>query len=87
MKEQIRAWPVGDYINDELVARNWTIGDLARRMSGDTEQNILSVELLLAVNDPNLYLGLEMADQLARVFDVSPDFLLNLDKAYRTGGN
>lgn len=80
------AWPVGSYIREEIEARRWTTADLAARMGGDPGVDLLCVEMLLAVHDKDLTLDRETAEGMGRAFDVDPEFLLNLDRAWRERG-
>lgn len=77
-------FPVGHYIAEELEARGWSDVDLARRMGGDNPAvDLLCVQMLLAVHDPNLILDESTARKLARAFGTSHELFLNLDAYYR----
>lgn len=78
-------FPPGDFIYEELKARGWTIRQLARRMGGDIGVNELSISLLIQCPTRGLLIGEETAEKLGQAFDVSPEFFLNLDKAWQEG--
>jgi plasmid maintenance system antidote protein VapI len=82
-----QAWPVGHFIQEELEARGWTTADLASRMGGETakERSLdrLGVEFLIAVDSPDLTLGIAGSEKLGKAFGVSPQYFLNLEKTYR----
>src|SRR4051812_4468060 len=69
-------FPPGEFIRDELEARGWTQGDLAKIM-GRPEPSIN-----LIINDKR---GItpETANELAAAFGTSAEFWLNLDAIYR----
>lgn len=79
-------WPVGDYLAEEMAARNWTSRDVALRMGGANLREVAidqcCVDLTLYVHDKNLRLGDEFARKLGRAFDVSPDLFLNLERTW-----
>ena len=83
----VEVFPPGDFIAEELAARGWTEADLAERMGGDIAINQFCVDFLINVRDRSLILDADTAEGLGRAFDVSPDYFLNLDKAWRLGGD
>lgn len=71
------AFPLCDYLHDELTARCWGRADLLRRveMGEDRLTTILSSEdELITMNE---------AEQLGRAFGVSAELFLRLQSAYR----
>ena len=81
-----QAFPVGHFIRDELAARGWSVTDFVIRMfpiqSYDgRSQSLLSVNLLLNVDDPRLRLG-KLAEPMAKALGVPVEFLTNLERAY-----
>jgi plasmid maintenance system antidote protein VapI len=74
---------VGEYIQDALDARDWTVDDLASRMSGDFAVNKLTIELHLGILDKNCYMSKETSRQIGYAFGVSPDLFYKLDCAWR----
>ena len=73
------------FIQDELDERGWSRDDLAIRMGGEFGMNRLALDMYFEVGpgEPDLLLGEETALQLARAFDVSPQFFLRLHDAWR----
>ena len=78
------AFPVGQFIAEELKARGWTAPELALRMGWstghDAELNQLSVEMLIAC--PDARVGDLGATQLGLAFGVPAEFFLNLERSY-----
>lgn len=86
MSERIvaEAWPLAFYLAEEMDARGWTTLDVATRMGGkDIGRDVLIVGLLLAVHRDGLLFGDDVFAGLARAFDLSEEFLRNLDAAWR----
>lgn len=81
-------FPLGDYIEEELAARGWSVEELAHRMGGGRDYgiNLLCAQMTIAVHDANLLLDRETAEGFARAFDVSPEMFINLDAAWRKYG-
>lgn len=74
--------PASFYIKEEMAARGWTDDDLHARLGSDPRDHF-AVDLVLAVNDPNLILDDKTSAVLGRAFNVDPDLFANLDKAWR----
>ena len=75
---------VGEHVDEELIARGWTVYDLAERMGGDVDENIIAIGLMFFIPQrPGLLLGEVMAARLERAFGVSAQFWLNLDVSWR----
>lgn len=70
---------ISEFIKEEMEERGWDRLELARRMGGDFPQNLLVLDLMFAVQDQNLYLDKETADQLSHAFGVSAQFFINID--------
>lgn len=81
LKQSAEAFPVIEFIRDELKTRKWNIWQLALRTGGDPQRNKLALEILEA--DPSVLLGDEMADGLARAFGTSKEIWLNLERSWR----
>ena len=79
-------WPLGEHLQDEMSARGWSLDDLHRRL-GDNPVTCCAVDLILAVHDKHLILDAETADALGRAFDLDPQYLINLDHAWRESGS
>ena len=75
------AFPVIEFIRDEVKARGWNMWQLALRMGGDVQRNKLALEIIDA--DPTVFLGADCAAQLGKAFGTSPQIWLNLERSYR----
>lgn len=80
-------FPVGDYLLEEMQARGWSSADLAARMGKDEkERSIYEIEIDVIVylsHRDDLAFGPETARALGEAFDVSPEYWLNLQSAYK----
>ena len=77
---------LAELLCDEMQARGWRTEDVAVMMGGaveDVGKNLLAIDLLMCVQDDKLLVGERLFGELARVFDVDPEFFRNLDKAWR----
>lgn len=81
-------FPLGEYIAEELEAREWSLRDLAERMGGvgqEIDVNHLTLEMLIYLpDDPRLLVGDETFGRLAKALDVDEGVLRRLDAAWRT---
>ena len=75
------AFPLGFFLREEMEARGWTEADIERRCTDPVDA--LAIEFSLAVYDPNLILDERTAEALSKVFGVSAQFFLNIDRIYR----
>lgn len=73
------------YITEEMAARGWSELDVAIRMGGLTV-DLLSLQFALHVDDPELEMGQETAEGLARAFGNSAEFWLETDRQWRQRG-
>lgn len=83
----IEAFPVWGYVADELVARDWTVEELARRMGGDEQVNLaclcfLSIQESTVRAGKQWMLGEEVAAGLSRAFGTSSEVWMNLDASF-----
>ena len=71
-------------IRQEMNERGWTARDVASRMRGVLPVNVLVLVLYetLGPKQTNLRIGADMAADLGEVFDVSPQFFLELETAW-----
>ncbi|QPQ55610.1 hypothetical protein IC614_03130 [Allosphingosinicella flava] len=77
------AFHPSEYIADELDARGWSTLDLARRMPGDVQTNLLAVDLYLTVGPENRDLRLgDCAASIGDALGVSAAFFNNLEAAW-----
>lgn len=77
---------ISEYIRAEMEVRGWSEEVLAAAMGFSSTKeyqiNLLALQMLLNVQDPDMYIG-ELAQGLGRAIDVDPQFLMNLDDAWR----
>ncbi|HEX2594711.1 MAG TPA: hypothetical protein VHL34_24625 [Rhizomicrobium sp.] len=73
------------YIIEEMLERDWSSGDVARRMPGDYGVNKLALDMLLMVgpHDRNALIGDDMDAGLCEAFGVSKGMFTRLEKAWR----
>lgn len=88
MNDEVKTIPsekfhVGEFIEEELQAREWSRDELARRMGDDYDKNRLLVDLIMDVRDVRMNLDSETAGKLAVAFGVSPQFFINLHEQWR----
>ena len=71
------------FIQEEMEARGWDRWDLARRMGGDPQLRRMELDLYfgLGPEKTNMRLG-ETGDDIAAAFDVSREFLQNMEAAW-----
>ena len=77
---------VMDAINDELAERGWSLEELAVRMVCSRKRvgiELLALQMLDAVREPNVVLSQEQADDLGEALGVSPQFFLNMHEGWR----
>lgn len=81
---------IADHLQEELRARGWSLDYLALRMAMSSQEFKdamavwrLTLDLTNEVRDVSCRLGDETAKALGRALGVSPEFLLNLDAAWR----
>jgi HTH-type transcriptional regulator/antitoxin HigA len=79
----VEVFPPGEFLADELAARGWTALDLAERMSGDVELNLLAVSFLIHAPIKGLLLGPVIAGQFAAALGMAPEYWLNLDAMWQ----
>ena len=73
------------FITEELAVRGWSRVDLAIAMGGDAGKNLLMLDVysIVGPTDPRMRIGQPDAERLAKAFDVSSDYFLNLEAAWR----
>lgn len=83
-RKPAEAFPIGEFIKDEMEARGWTIYDVADAMGdGDRATWALTVDLLIECSDnPGVTLDVETAQRLGRAFGTSADLWLALHNGY-----
>lgn len=82
MRIPAETFPPGEFIEDEMKYRGWTLDDLHRRL-GDDPITCCCVDLCMAVHDKNLLMDERTAEALGRAFGTSSDYWMNLDRAWR----
>jgi HTH-type transcriptional regulator/antitoxin HigA len=70
------AFPPGDFIKEELEARGWTQGDLARIMG--RQDSVVS-----AIINGKRAISTQIADELGSSFGTSAELWMNLETSYR----
>lgn len=71
-----------EFILEEMNARGWELDDVAARMGGNSEMNVLALGLYLTTRLPGMRLGDKTAAGLGRAFDVDGRYFLNLEAAW-----
>lgn len=84
MTRPAEVWPVGLFIEEELRARGWTRRELVLRMGGSNVDE-LAIDLLIDAPRRGMWIGNDLASDLARVFGTSVELWINIDQAYNKG--
>ena len=74
-------FPVGEFIRDELEARDWSVNEMASRMDGDPTVNACVIQNLIDV--PDTYLEPETAEQIGAAFGTSTAIWCRINETYR----
>lgn len=78
---------VRHYINEEMEARGWDRDTLAAMMgfkdARDFQVKRLSLDFLLDIEDPDMFIGDDLSADLGRAFGVSPQLFTNIDNTWR----
>ena len=82
---QMEAFPVGEYVTEELESRGWTTAYAASLMDGNPMENELWLDLMCCLpiwekHDVKFSEG--EAERLGKLFGTSSEIWLNLHKAY-----
>ncbi len=77
-------FPPGEFIQEEIEARGWTIRELAERMGGNVDENHCCLELLIYAPMKNMILDDETAAQIGAAFGTSAKLWINLDRSWRS---
>ena len=82
MTERIpaEAFHPSEFVIEEAQARGWTRYDLIDRL--EQEPGFKIVQFQLYLEGLNVELGEDGAARLSRVFGTSPEFFLNLERAW-----
>ena len=75
-------FPVGDFINDEMQERGWSISELVSRMDGSVVTK-LTIEILVHAPSKGVRLDDKTASLLARAFGTSKELWLRLDEQWQ----
>lgn len=81
--EPAEVFHIGEFLCDEMEAREWTTADVARRMPGDPSRNQMMVDVIICVRRPGLLIGDDTFAALAQAFDISEQYLRGLDAEWR----
>lgn len=72
-----------ELLKEELEARGWSIGDLARNMDGDYGVNYVALEFYLDLGPEEVGLRMNsMAVDISKALGVDPDFFSNLERSW-----
>lgn len=75
---------VWEYVQDCLDERGWSKVELAKMMGGNPATNFVSLDYLEQYPfDPRFTIGRDIAKKLEKVFAVSAETWMNLDKSAR----
>jgi hypothetical protein len=80
------AFPVGEYVREELTARGWTTLDAIKRLDGFPAHNELWLELVCCVPawyKHNILFKPDEAERLAQIFGTSAELWIKLDASFR----
>lgn len=73
---------LAEMLADEMFARGWRTEDVAVRMGGtDVHEvgiDLLTLDLVMCVQDDRMNIGNDFFEKLARAFDVSAELFRNL---------
>lgn len=78
----VEYWPLASFIADEMIAREWKSTDVARRMPGDYQSNIVMINLVLCVQSDQMLITFEDIRSFATAFGISPAFFANLHNGW-----
>ena len=73
-----------EYLIEEMTERDWRVSDVAARMSGDVQPNMLALHFMLCVShtDDGLIMG-PIAAELDTAFGLSDGVFQRLETAYK----
>jgi len=77
---------LAEMISDEMFERGWRTEDVAIRMGGKDVHEIgidlLTLDLLMCVQDDRMNIGDDIFERLSRAFDVSAQYFRNLHEMW-----
>lgn len=76
---------IGEYIQQELISRGWSIDDLAAKMPGNRTSNGLMLVMMMTLSDDSLDLDDATAKEISVALGVHPDFIGDLYKQLNGG--
>ena len=84
-RQPAEVFPPGEFIREEIDARGLTERGFQVLLfaAGCTPTQVVACELAAYVDDKNLIMDADTAACLGRAFDVSADYFMNLDRAWR----
>ena|GEM_PF-7101712 len=84
MSGEAKTFRLGEYLGEEMDARDWTSMDVALRMGGESVAvDALFVDFVLAIEDPRAVISERDYRRLETAFGVSEGFFQSLDAAWR----
>ena len=81
-----RAFPIGEYVREELDARGWSVADAAIILPGEVGENALWLELICCVPiwfEYPIEFTDEDTEKLSAIFGTSQQMWINLHKSFR----
>lgn len=82
MTAPAEVFPVCDFLSEEMEAQGWTLEETANRMPGERAENLCRLQLLM-LGSEEIILDEDTAAKLGAVFNVSAEYFLHLDRAWR----
>ena len=77
------AFPLSDFLQEEMDERGWTLEDVVIRMGGNYEKDFLTLLLVMNIHEKNVFLGETSAKSLGKAFDMDPEYFLKIDETWR----
>jgi len=74
----IEVFPLAFYLVEEMIERGWTATDVAERMGGEWDHDIIVINLILAVQADSMIIDSDLILQLSKAFGLSPQFFKKL---------
>lgn len=78
-------FPLAEFLADEMLARGWQTQDVVARFStkGKFARDLISLNLLMCVQNDGLLVGNRLFAGLSTAFEVSEEYLRAVDRIWR----